>query len=159
MKTSKPGRDLIKKFEELRLVGYLDAVGVPTIGWGTTIFNGRKPRVGEKITLEQAEAAFSHDLEAFEDGVRDLVTVPLTQPQFDALVSLAYNIGMANFGKSTLLKVLNAGKYREAQAQFLRWNKAQGKVLKGLTRRRLAEAVLFGPVSANELIAVYKLVV
>lgn len=159
MITSKAGRDLIKKFEELRLVGYLDAVNVPTIGWGTTIMHGRKVRVGEKITVEEAEALFSHDLDKFEDAVRDSVRVPISQTQFDALVSLAYNIGIANFQKSTLLKLINQGRLKEAQSQFLRWNRAKGKVLKGLTRRRLAEAVLFGPASAAELIAVYKLVV
>jgi len=158
MVTSEAGKNLIKKFEELKLVGYLDAVGIPTIGWGTTRMDGRKPRVGEKITLEKAVALFDADLADFEDAVRDSVRVPLTQPQFDALISFSYNVGEANFKSSTLLKLINAGApARDVQPQFLRWNKAKGKVLRGLTRRRLAEAVLFGPASADELIAIYKL--
>ena len=159
MITSKPGRDLIKKFEDIRLVGYLDAIGIPTIGWGTTIMEGRQVRVGEKITVEQAEEFFAKDLAKFENYVRDLVTVPLTQMQFDALVSFTYNLGPTNLKKSTLLKLINQGRMKEAQPQFLRWNKAGGKVLNGLTRRRLAEAVLFGPLPAADLIAMYKLVV
>lgn len=159
MVTSKAGRDLIKKFEALRLEGYLDAIGIPTIGWGTTIMEGRAVRVGERITLEQAEEFFAKDLATFENYVRDLVNVPLTQPQFDALVSFTYNLGPTNLRKSTLLKLINQGRLKEAQPQFLRWNRAANKVLKGLTRRRLAEAVLFGPMPAQDLIAIYKLVV
>jgi lysozyme len=158
MVTSEAGKNLIKKFESLQLVGYLDAVKIPTIGWGTTRMDGRKPKVGEKITLEKAIQLFDADLAEFEDGVRDNVRVPLTQPQFDALVSFAYNVGIGNFKSSTLLRLINAGApARDIQPQFLRWNKAGGKVLKGLTRRRLAEAVLFGPARADELVAVYRL--
>jgi lysozyme len=159
MITSTAGRNLIKKFESLRLTGYLDAIGIPTIGYGTTIMEGREVRVGEHITEEEAERFFAKDLAKFENFVRDLVTVPLTQPQFDALVSFTYNLGPTNLRKSTLLRLLNSGRIKEAQGQFLRWNRAGGKVLKGLTRRRLAEAVLFGPLSAEQLIAMYKLVV
>lgn len=159
MITSKQGRDFIKKFEQLRLEGYLDAIGIPTIGWGTTIMEGRAVRVGEHISVEQAEACFTKDLSKFEKAVTQMVTVPLSQPQFDALVSFAYNVGVNNLQKSTLLKLVNAGRYKDAQPQFLRWNKAGGKVLKGLTRRRLAEATLFGPMSSVDLIAIYKLVV
>lgn len=159
MITSKAGRDLIKKFEALKLVGYLDPIGIPTIGWGTTIIDGRAVRVGERITLEKAEACFTKDLAKFENFVRDLVNVPLTQPQFDALVSFTYNLGPTNLKKSTLLRLINQGRLREAQPQFLRWNRAGGRVLKGLTRRRLAEAVLFGPMTKEELIVAYKLVV
>lgn len=159
MITSKAGQDLIKKFEELRLEAYLDAVGIPTIGWGTTRIDGKPVKMGTKITVERAQQLFEKDLAVFEDAVRDVVRVPISQMQFDALVSFTYNVGAANFQKSTLLKLINQGRLREAQPQFLRWNKAKGKVLKGLTRRRLAEAVLFGPASADELIAVYKLTV
>jgi len=159
MITSKAGQDLIKKFEELRLDAYLDAVGIPTIGWGTTRIDGKPVKMGTRITVERAQELFEKDLAVFEDAVCDLVRVPITQMQFDALVSFTYNVGAANFQKSTLLKLINQGRLREAQPQFLRWNKAKGKVLKGLTRRRLAEAVLFGPTSAEELVAVYKLTV
>lgn len=159
MITSEAGKDLIKKFESLSLVGYLCPAGVATIGWGTTRMNGRKPKVGEKITLEQAKKLFDKDILVYEDAVRDNVKVPLTQAQFDALVSFTYNVGVTNFMTSTLLRLINQGKLKEAQPQFLRWNKAGGKVLKGLTRRRLAEAVLFGPDKSDTLVAVYKLVV
>ena len=159
MITSKAGQDLIKKFEELKLIGYLDPINIPTIGWGTTIMEGRAVRVGEKITVEKAQEYFSKDLAKFENYVRDLVNVPITQPQFDALVSFTYNLGPTNLKKSTLLRLINQGKIAEAQPQFLRWNKAGGKVLKGLTRRRLAEAVLWGPLDAATLIRAYKLVV
>lgn len=157
MITSEAGKNLIKKFEKLELVGYPDPINIPTIGWGTTVIDGRKVRVGERITVEKAQELFDKDLAKFENYVRDLVTVPLTQPQFDALVSFVYNLGPTNFKKSTLLKYINQGKVKEAQAQFLRWNRAGGKVLRGLTRRRLAEAVLFGPLSSAELVAIYKL--
>lgn len=159
MVTSEAGKNLIKKFESLQLVGYLDDVKVPTIGWGTTrIMGGRKPIVGEKITVEQAQQYFDHDLAAFEDYVRDNVRVPLSQKQFDAMVSFTYNLGVGNLKSSTLLRLINAGApARDVQPQFLRWNKAGGKILRGLTRRRLAEAVLFGPAPADELVAVYKL--
>jgi len=158
MITSKQGRDFIKKWEGLRLETYLCAAGVPTIGWGTTrMLDGKPPRKGQKITVEQAEELLTKDLRQFEDCVRDNVIVPLTQNQFDALVSLCYNIGTGNFLKSTLLRLLNQGRFKDCQAQFLRWNRAGGKVLKGLTRRRLGEAVIWGGMSAAEMVAIYKL--
>ncbi len=156
MITSKEGKDLIKKFESLRLNAYKDPVGIVTIGWGTTRINGRPVQMGQKITIEQAELYFSEDLKEFENYVRDLVEVPLTQRQFDALVSFTYNLGPTNLRNSTLLRLLNARNYNGAQGQFLRWNRAGGKVLRGLTRRRVAEAVLFGPLSYDELVAIYK---
>lgn len=159
MVTSEAGKDLIKKFESLSLTAYKCPAGIVTIGWGTTRIDGRKVRIGEKVTLERAKQLFDKDLLVYEDCVRDNVRVPLTQAQFDALVSFTYNVGQGNFMTSTLLRLINQGKLKEAQPQFLRWNKAGGKVLKGLTRRRLAEAVLFGPDKADVLVAVYKLVV
>ena len=102
-----------------------------------------KVKKGDKCTLEQAKEYFAHDLKRFESSVNNLVKVPLTQNQFDALVSLTYNIGSGNFASSTLLKKLNAKDYQGAADQFPRWNKAKGKVLNGLTRRRAAERALF----------------
>ncbi|MEJ5205238.1 lysozyme [Acinetobacter junii] len=141
---SKTGIDLISSFEGIRLNAYDDGVGVWTIGIGTTIYpNGVKVKKGDKCTLEQAKEYFAHDLKSFEKTVNDSVKVPLSQNQFDALVSLTYNIGSAAFKNSTLLKKLNAKDHQGAADQFLRWNKGGGKVMKGLVRRREAERALF----------------
>ncbi|WP_151830020.1 lysozyme [Acinetobacter junii] len=144
MKISQVGIELISSFEDLKLNAYDDGVGVWTIGIGTTTYpNGVKVKKGDKCTLEQAKEYFAHDLKRFESSVNNLVKVPLTQNQFDALVSLVYNIGQTAFSNSTLLKKLNAKDYQAAADQFLRWNKGGGKVMKGLVRRREAERVLF----------------
>lgn len=139
MTTSKKGTALIKFYEGFRASAYYDAVGVPTIGYGTT----GSVKMGQVITEAQGEALLQADLRKFEAGVEKLVTVPLTQAQFDALVSFAYNLGLGNLGSSTLLKLLNAGRYDLVPDQMLRWNKAGGKVLAGLTKRRASEAELF----------------
>jgi lysozyme len=138
------GIKLISSFEGTRLKAYDDGVGVWTIGTGTTIYpNGSKVKIGDVCTLEQAKSYFAHDLKRFEASVNNLVKVPLSQNQFDALVSLVYNIGSSNFTYSTLLKKLNAKDYAGAADQFPRWNKGGGKVLKGLVCRRDAERALF----------------
>lgn len=139
MHTSQKGLDLIKSFEGLRLSAYKDVVGVVTIGYGTT--SGVK--MGDTITKERAEELLRDDVKRFEDQVLRLVKVPLTQGQFDALVSFTYNLGAANLGNSTLLRLLNAGDYKGAAAQFDRWTKAGGKELPGLVKRRAAERALF----------------
>ncbi|WP_322853093.1 lysozyme [Acinetobacter baumannii] len=127
-----------------RFTAYDDGVGIWTIGIGTTVYpNGVKVKKGDTCTPEQAKAYFKHDLAKFEKTVNESVTVPLTQNQFDALVSLTYNIGSGAFKGSTLLKLLNKGDYKGAADQFLVWNKAGGKVMKGLVRRREAERALF----------------
>lgn len=144
MKISQVGVDLISSFEDTKLEAYDDGVGVWTIGIGTTIYpNGVKVKKGDVCTLEQAKSYFANDLNRFESSVNNLVKVPLSQNQFDALVSLVYNIGSGNFGSSTLLKKLNVKDYQGAADQFLVWNKGGGKVLKGLVRRREAERALF----------------
>lgn len=144
MKISQVGIDLISSFEDTKLQAYDDGVGVWTIGIGTTVYpNGVKVKKGDKCTLEQAKEYFAHDLKRFEASVNKLVEVPLSQNQFDALVSLTYNIGQTAFGNSTLLKKLNTKDYQGAADQFLRWNKGGGKVMKGLVRRREAERALF----------------
>ncbi|MDU4063032.1 MAG: lysozyme [Acinetobacter baumannii] len=130
MTTSDVGVDLIISFEGTRFKAYDDGVGVWTIGTGTTVYpNGVKVKQGDTCK--------------FEKTVNESVTVPLTQNQFDALVSLTYNIGSGAFNNSTLLKKLNKGDYQGAADQFLVWNKAGGKVMKGLVRRREAERALF----------------
>lgn len=140
MKTGNKGVALIKQFEGLVLKVYKDAVGLPTIGYGHLI------KAGEKFTTlteAEAESLLKSDLKQFEDCVAKVVTVPLNQNQFDALVSFAFNLGCANLKSSTLLKKLNAGDFAGAANEFLRWDKAGGKVLVGLTRRRTAEKTLF----------------
>lgn len=142
MKLSQRGIDLIKQFEGYSSKAYPDPAtgGVPwTIGYGTT--RGVKP--GMVITAEQAEKMLRDDVAKFGSGVSSLITAPTTQGQFDAMVSLAYNIGLGNFGKSTLLKKHNARCYTCAADQFRVWNRANGKVMNGLTRRRAAERQVY----------------
>lgn len=139
MRTSQNGIDLIKQFEGCRLTAYKCPSGVWTIGYGHT--NGVKK--GQKITQKQAETFLREDIKRFENGVFRAVSVPLTQNQFDALVSFCYNCGLGAFKNSTLLKKLNAKDYKGASSEFLRWNKSNGVVLAGLNRRRKAEKALF----------------
>lgn len=137
---SAQGVDLIKGFESLRLNAYPDSAGVWTIGYGHT--GGVRP--GDRITEAQAEAYLRQDTAWAQQAVRDRVTVPLSQQQFDALTSFVFNVGQGAFESSTLLRKLNAGDYAGAQAQFGRWVHAGGEVLQGLISRRAAEAELFG---------------
>ena len=139
MKISQEGIALIKKFEGCKLESYLCAANVPTIGYGST----KDVKMGMTISQEQAEELLLEDLEVYEDAVIKAVEVPLHQHQFDALVSWTFNLGGANLNASTMLKVLNKGAYEDVPYQMKRWNKAVGKVLEGLTRRRLAESLLF----------------
>lgn len=144
MKISNDGILLIKKFEGCSLTAYQDSVGVWTIGYGWTQSVAGKP-VGRGMTITQntAEQLLLTGLSQYETGVTSLVSKPLTQHQFDALVSFAYNIGIKSLGTSTLLKKLNAGDYQGAADEFPKWNKAGGKVLNGLVARRAAERSLF----------------
>ena len=138
MKMSDAGIDLVTHYEGVRLHAYPDPAtgGDPwTIGIGST--RGVYP--GMSITLDQAKERLREDLEDAEKAVTRLVTSPLDQSQFDALVSLVFNIGEGNFAKSTLLKKLNAHDYLGASGEFMKWTKANGKPMLGLTRRRAAE--------------------
>ena len=139
MRTSQQGLDLIKSFEGLRLSAYKCPADVWTIGYGTTA--GVKP--GQMITPERAEELLRDDVTMVEEQVLRTIKVPLKQGQFDALVSFTYNLGAGNLASSTLARLLNAGDYLGAAAQFDRWNKAGGKVLKGLVARRAAERAMF----------------
>lgn len=141
MRTSEQGRDFIKGFEQLRLKAYPDpGTGKPwTIGWGHT--KGVKP--GDRITQEQAEAFFSEDLAVFELTVNSAIKRTMTQNQFDAMVSLAFNIGGSAFAGSTLAKKFNAGDIKGAADQFPRWKFSGGVVLPGLVKRRSAERKVF----------------
>lgn len=141
---NKESIDLIKSFEGLGLKAYKDAVGVWTIGYGHTNSAGL-PKVipGQMITEVEAEEILTNDLKKYEASVQKLVKVKLTDNQYGALVSFVYNLGEGNFEKSTLLKKINSGDLIGASNEFGKWNKAGGKVLKGLTRRREAERKLF----------------
>ncbi|WP_150324700.1 lysozyme [Enterobacter hormaechei] len=144
MQTSEKGIALIKQFEGCKLTAYQDSVGVWTIGYGwTQPVDGKPIRAGMTIKQETAERLLKTGLVSYESDVSRLVKVGLNQGQFDALVSFTYNLGARSLSTSTLLRKLNAGDYAGAADEFLRWNKAGGKVLNGLTRRREAERALF----------------
>ncbi|HHW6350983.1 lysozyme [Escherichia coli] len=144
MQTSDKGISLIKQFEGCKLTAYQDSVGVWTIGYGwTQPVDGKPIRAGMTIKQQTAERLLKTGLVSYESDVSRLVKVGLTQGQFDALVSFTYNLGARSLSTSTLLRKLNAGDYAGAADEFLRWNKAGGKVLNGLTRRREAERALF----------------
>ncbi|CAH3750667.1 Lysozyme RrrD [Enterobacter cloacae] len=144
MQTSEKGIALIKQFEGCKLTAYQDSVGVWTIGYGwTQPVEGKPIRAGMTIKQETAERLLKTGLVSYESDVSRLVKVGLNQGQFDALVSFTYNLGARSLSTSTLLRKLNAGDYAGAADEFLRWNKAGGKVLNGLTRRREAERALF----------------
>ena len=147
MKTSVEGLALIKKFEGLELEAYQCAAGVWTIGYGHT----KDVQPGDVWSESHANHMLEVELEEFEEYINDNVTVALSQNQFDALVSWVYNLGPANLKASTMLKVLNSGDYEGVPAQIKRWNKAGGKVLEGLIRRREAEALLFTGRDWNEV--------
>ncbi|MBT9313073.1 lysozyme [Leptothoe kymatousa] len=137
--TNASGVSLIKSFEGLRLRAYQDAVGVWTIGYGTT--RGVKP--GQEISEAQAESLLKTDLTRFEKSIIQAVRVPINDNQFAALVSFTYNVGSGAMKSSTLLKKLNRRDVYGAAKEFPRWNRAGGRVLAGLTRRRNAEKALF----------------
>ena len=139
MHISQEGLSLIKKFEGCELNAYKCAANVPTIGYGST--HGIK--MGMSISKARAEELLLEDIAVYEDAVKECVKVPLHQHQFDALISWTFNLGGSNLNSSTMLKVLNTGAYEDVPVQIKRWNKANGKVLDGLTRRRLAESLLF----------------
>jgi lysozyme len=141
MRTSQKGIDLIKEFEGYSERVYMCAGGVYTIGYGHT----QGVQIGDTCTREQAEDYLKDDLREAEEVVLALISVPLTQNQFDALVSLVYNIGSGNFYDSTIRRVinLNIGNIEEYRRAWMMWVKSRGKVLKGLVRRREAEFKLF----------------
>ncbi len=153
-KTSKAGIDLMHQFEgcakvrsDGKVEAYLCPAGVWTIGFGSTgndPFNGGKIGKGTVWTKEQCHTRFEQHLVQFEkDVLEGLGGKPASQAQFDAMVCLTYNIGPAAFARSTVLRKHNAGDFPAAEKAFLMWNKAGGKVLRGLTRRREAEAALY----------------
>jgi GH24 family phage-related lysozyme (muramidase) len=139
MKISNRGVELIKQFEGCRLKAYKCPAGVWTIGYGHT----KGVYEGQTITNAQATTYLKNDVIKFEKAVNDLVKVRITQNMFDALVSFAYNLGPGALKNSTLLKSLNCEDYVKASLEFAKWNKAGGKVLSGLVKRRSLEKKLF----------------
>lgn len=141
MRTSQQGIDLIKKFEGFSERVYLCPGGVYTIGYGHT----SGVQIGDTCTREKAEEYLRDDLKDTEETIEALIEVPLTQNQFDALVSLVYNIGSGNFYDSTIRRVINCkvADKEEYRRAWMMWVKSRGKVLKGLVRRREAEYKLF----------------
>jgi lysozyme len=138
--------NLIKKFEGLELTSYPDTGGIWTIGFGSTINKdtGQAIKQGDKIDVATAERWLKQDIAEREKKIKGLIKVPVTANMKAALVSLAYNIGTGAFASSTLLRLLNSGADKKLVAdQFLRWNKVQGKEVKGLTNRRKLERELF----------------
>ena len=145
MKLNKAGADLIKEFEGCKLKAYQCSAKKWTIGYGNTFFEDGTPVVaGNAITQQKAEQLFELISNEFSAKVAKLVTSNVTDNQFASLVSFAYNCGVVNLQKSTLLKKVNANPNDPSiRAEFMKWNKAGGKVLAGLTRRREAEANLY----------------
>jgi lysozyme len=144
VRTSDSGLSILKQFEGLRLNAYKDSVGVWTIGYGHTSMAG-EPFVmaGLKITNQEAENILRRDVVKYERAVESKLTRVPNQNQFDAMVSLCYNVGGGNFAKSSVLRFFNAGQDAKAANAFLAWNKAGGRVFAGLTRRRGAEMELY----------------
>jgi lysozyme len=139
MKVSQECVDMIKFFEGFESKAYLCPANVWTIGYGRT----KNVKEGDTITEMQAERDLLEELEVFGNQVLNTVKVPLKQNELDALTSWTYNLGVGNLQSSTLLKELNSKNYNAAGQEMLRWNKAGGKVLAGLTRRRESEAKLW----------------
>jgi len=150
MRMSADGLALVKEFEGLRLKAYKCPAAIWTIGYGHTSAAG-SPTVnpGMEITKEEAEEILKRDMVQYESGVEKLVKVELTQGQFDALVDFAYNAGVGALAKSTLLKKVNAEKFDEVPAEFMKWTKGGGKELPGLVRRRRAEVKLWRGLDEN----------
>ena len=152
MTPSQSALDLLREFEQgpqggMASVPYKDFAGHWTIGWGHRILP--RERFSNPLTAAQADDLLRSDLERFADGVNSLVTAPITQSMFDALVCFSFNVGLGALKGSTLLRLLNQHFYAAAAGQFERWDKAtdpktgEKVALRGLTRRRAAERVLF----------------
>lgn len=144
MQVNQRGLELIKEFEGFRSKAYKCSAGVWTVGYGHTSAAGA-PVVGPmtKVTLAQGEDILRRDLATFEEAVGSAVRVELTPNQFSALVSFCFNVGAGAFRGSSVLKAVNAKQFADVPRRLALWNKAGGKVLPGLVRRRAAEAALF----------------
>lgn len=143
MQLSYQGTQKIAEYEGFRDKAYKDSAGIWTIGFGSIKVDGIPVQQGDTITRDKAILQMQADLAWAQTAVNKYVRVGLAQHQFDALVSLVYNIGETNFSKSTLLKHLNQQNFILAAQEFPKWNKAGGKVVQGLTNRRLSEKQTF----------------
>jgi lysozyme len=147
MEPSTKAFELICLFEAsnvCRLKAYLDTGGVPTIGWGTTVYpNGKRVKIGDTCTEQEANSYLENDVKSSVVSIKKLVKTEISQSMFDALVSFVYNLGAGQFGSSTLLKHINAAKFQLASQEFPKWKFDNGVAIPGLLRRRLAEQKLF----------------
>ncbi len=146
MKLDAKGEKFLHDREAYRSKPYLDSGGVPTIAFGNTTYaDGRRVTMMDRpVTEAEALALFKTVIVRYEKAVNNAIKVPMTQNEFNAMVALCYNIGTGAFAKSTLVKLMNSNSPKaDVAAQFLRWNKDNGKVVKGLTNRRALEAALF----------------
>ena len=145
MQLSTNGFNLLAELEGIVLRPYKDSVGIPTIGIGSTYYeDGTKVTMKDKaITKERAIQLAKNVVKSFEQQVNKSILLPMTQNQFDAMVLLCYNIGESSFARSSVVRNFNAGNLQKAADSFLLWNKAGGKVSKGLTNRRQKERNLF----------------
>ena len=154
MHMSPHGRKLLEEWEGVRLKAYKDSAGLLTIGVGHLLtkselssgkinINGESVKYGNGLTAEQADELLEQDVKTAETTVNNNVKVELNQHQFDALVSFTFNVGGGAFKGSTLLKKLNNGQYDQVPAQLMRWDKAGGKVVPGLKKRRESEVKLW----------------
>lgn len=145
MNIGERGIALIKSFEGFKAHPYRDPIGIPTIAYGATYYpDGRRVRLTDPpISEQEGEMLLRYQVQSYADGIDRYAQVPLTQSQFDALTSWAYNVGLEAARKSTLMRRLNEGDYMGAANELLRWNRAGGRVWAGLTRRREAERALF----------------
>lgn len=154
-KTSLNGRKFITQWEGEILHVYRDPIGLPTVGVGHLVTPRERDKfpLGKKISREESQAILTNDLKRFEDAVNSLVKVPLTQNQFDALVSFALNVGEKALERSTVLKRLNAKNYTGAANALMSWVRAGGKRLDGLVNRRAAEKALFLKLDRSDPVA------
>lgn len=143
MRISEQGVALIKQFEGYEENAYQDIVGVWTIGFGTTMVDGQPVHAGMTCSVSRASSWLAVDVDTYLTEAAPHITTPLNQNQVDSIASFIYNLGVPAFKKSTLLKKINSGDMKGAAAEFMKWNKAGGKVVGGLTRRRKAEQELF----------------
>ncbi len=148
MKFSAAGMELLKRSEGFRSRVYLDAAGLPTIGYGHRLLHPESCPDG--IDEPQAAEILAADVREAEEAVERLVKVPLSQGQFDALVDFCFNLGAGRLASSTLLTILNRGRYDDAAEQLLRWDHAGGEEIAALKARREAEAELWGRAQARQ---------
>lgn len=139
MTVSSKGSALIEQFEGLRLAAYQDGGGIWTLGYGHT----NQVKAGDTCTSAQADEWLDSDIASAERAVNAMAHVALTQGQFDALVSFAYNLGPNALQESTLLRLMNSGNPALAASEFPKWDHVAGQVSEGLSRRRMAEQALF----------------